>query len=186
MTIIWFFTFLLIPAIMGGYKEKILLDFGNREEVPEWLIINDGVMGGVSTGEVEYLPAGYLKFTGNVSLKNNGGFSSFRTQSGYDLREFEGIKIRIRGDGKKYSFRLRSNNSYDGISYAADFQSVDNKWQEIEIFFTDFIPRFRGRIILNADKIDTGNIRQIGFLISDNQEGAFTLEIDWIKAFAYK
>jgi len=171
---------------MGDYKEEMLLDFRDRNEIPEWLIINDGVMGGVSTSDIEYISAGYLKFTGNVSLKNNGGFASFRTQSElFNLGEYEGMKIRVRGDGKRYSFRLRTDNSYNGIAYAADFQSIENEWQEIEIPFNDFTARYRGRIILDAPKLDKKSIRQLGFLISNKQEGKFALEIDWIKAYSY-
>lgn len=185
MSIIYLFSLWVIPLIMGGYEEKILLDFRDQEEIPEWLIINDGVMGGVSTSDIKYIPAGYLKFTGNVSLENNGGFASFRTQSKlFDLEKYEGIKIRVRGDGKKYSFRLRTDNSYNGIAYAADFQSIENEWQEIEIPFNDFTPRYRGRIILDARELDKKSIRQLGFLISDKQEGKFALEIDWIKAYS--
>jgi hypothetical protein len=175
----------MIVFIMGGYKEEVLLDFKNPDEVPEWLIINDGVMGGVSTSDIEYNTNGYLKFTGNVSLKYNGGFASFRSQSRlFNLEEFEGIKLRVRGDGKKYSFRLRTTGSFEGIAYAADFLSIKDEWQEITIPFSDFTPRFRGRIILDTDELDRTNIRQMGFLISDKQEGEFALDIDWIKAYA--
>lgn len=170
---------------MNNFKEKTLFDFRNQEEVPEWLIINDGVMGGVSTSEIQYNQDGYLKFTGNVSLRYNGGFASFRTQlKEFDLRGYDGLKIRVRGDGKKYSFRLRTSNSLDGPSFAADFKSWQGEWQEITISFNDFTARFRGRIIMNAAELDISNIRQLGFLISDKQEGRFALEIDWIKAWA--
>ncbi len=169
---------------MSNQKEELLLDFKNQDDVPRMLIINDGVMGGVSTSDIEFSNEGYLRFAGNVSLENNGGFASFRSQStSYDLSEFEGIKLRIRGDGKKYSFRLRTSRSMNGVAYAADFQSMENEWQEVTIPFSDFTPRFRGRIIMNAGPLDSSNIRQLGFLISDKQQGPFALEIDWIKAF---
>jgi monofunctional biosynthetic peptidoglycan transglycosylase len=170
---------------MNSYKEIVLLDFRNQEEIPEWLIINDGVMGGMSTSDIAYNPEGYLVFTGNVSLQNNGGFASFRSQSKtFDLADYDGIKIRIRGDGKKYSLRLRTSSSFDGIAYAADFQSLKGDWQEIRIPFSDFTARFRGRIIMNAEALDQANIRQLGFLISDKQQGPFVMDIDWIKAYA--
>ncbi|MBE0652953.1 MAG: CIA30 family protein [Bacteroidales bacterium] len=161
------------------------MEFNSGEEVPEWLIINDGVMGGVSSSDIEFVPAGYLLFTGNVSMENNGGFASFRSQSVmFDLSEYDGLKIRVKGDGKKYSFRLRTNSSIDGVAYAADFQTLSDQWQEITIPFNDFTPRFRGRIIMNAEELNKSYITQVGFLISDRQQGAFRLEIDWIKAFS--
>lgn len=170
---------------MSDQKEITLLDSRNQDEIPEWLIINDRVMGGISTSDLTFNPDGNLVFTGNVSLLNNGGFASFRSQSkNFDLSGFDGIKLRLRGDGKKYSFRLRTTNSFDGIAWAADFKSLNHEWQEIKIPFKDFTPRYRGRIIINSDGIDVSAIRQLGFLISDNQEGAFAIEIDWIKAYS--
>lgn len=185
MTFISFIITLAFPIFMNGYKEITLFDFRNQDEVPEWLIINDGVMGGISTSDLAYDSDGYLAFTGNVSLENNGGFASFRSQSRvFDLGEYDGIKVKVRGDGKKYSFRLRTTQSFDGIAYAADFKSLNGEWQEIRIPFSDFKPRFRGRIIMNADELNKSNIRQLGFLISDKQQGPFALDIDWIKAYA--
>jgi len=175
---------LIASLIMMQPSDKLLLDFSGNDQIPEWFIINDGVMGGVSTSDLKYMSQGSLMFTGNVSLKYNGGFASFRgNMSDLDLKGYDGIKIRVRGDGKKYSFRIRTNNSFDGIAYAADFKSKENVWQEINIPFSDFTPRFRGRIILNAGKLDPAAIKQLGFLISDKQEGPFQLEIDWIKAY---
>jgi hypothetical protein len=177
----------ILSSNMKSEKEKILMDFSPGEKVPEWLIINDGVMGGISTSDVEYIPAGYLRFSGNVSLQNNGGFASFRSQSTlFNLGEYDGIKIRIKGDGKKYSLRLRTTNAFDGVAYAADFQTLENEWQEITIPFKDFTPRFRGRIVLNAEELNKNNITQLGFMISDKQQGKFRMEIDWIKAFYRK
>jgi hypothetical protein len=42
-----------------------------------WRAINDGVMGGVSLGEIVAIDNG-LRFQGTLSLENNGGFASVR------------------------------------------------------------------------------------------------------------
>lgn len=57
---------------------KTLIHFDDSAGEPRWVAVNDGVMGGRSTGGPE-VAAGQLRFTGVLSLENNGGFSSVRT-----------------------------------------------------------------------------------------------------------
>ncbi|MEY3143383.1 MAG: hypothetical protein RLY21_1876, partial [Planctomycetota bacterium] len=44
-----------------------------------WQTVLDGVMGGRSTGRIAAGEGGTLRFTGELSLENNGGFSQIRT-----------------------------------------------------------------------------------------------------------
>ena len=43
----------------------------------DWRIINDSVMGGVSRSQFNIFEE-YIRFSGHVSLENNGGFASIR------------------------------------------------------------------------------------------------------------
>ncbi len=154
-------------------------------EVPtklNWRIINDGVMGGMSDSDIQILPEGIGKFTGKVSLENNGGFASTRgVLAQLPDAPYSKVKLRVKGDGKKYSFRIRTDGQYDGVSYKNDFETEVGVWQEITLPLADFKPTWRGRMLNNIPPIEPTQIRQIGFLISDKQEGIFTLLIDWIK-----
>jgi monofunctional biosynthetic peptidoglycan transglycosylase len=79
-----------------------IIDF-SRGDVT-WPHINDGVMGGVSSGGISAVD-GYATFRGTVSFDNNGGFSSVRSPTVVlDLSMFEGLVLRVRGDGKRYGF----------------------------------------------------------------------------------
>jgi len=123
-----------------------------------------------------------MNLPGNVSLENNGGFASTRgVLATLPNEQYTQIKLRIKGDGKKYSFRIRTDSQYDGVSYKNDFETKVGFWEEITLQLADFKPTWRGRLLTNIPPIEPTQIRQIGFLISDKQEGAFTLLIDWIK-----
>jgi NADH dehydrogenase [ubiquinone] 1 alpha subcomplex assembly factor 1 len=74
-------------------------------------------------------------------------------------------------------------DKFDGLSYKASFQTTPGKWETVPISFTKFTASYRGRFVRDAPALDPGEIRQIGFLIADQQEGPFQLEIDWIKAY---
>lgn len=54
-----------------------LFDFA-QESAEEWIVVNDGVMGGVSRSAFVDSESGYASFQGVMSLDNNGGFASVR------------------------------------------------------------------------------------------------------------
>ena len=185
------FNFCLLAASMGSESPKqpdpselLLFDFADSDKGGDWRIINDGVMGGLSRGQFVYSDYGTAIFQGTVSLENNGGFSSARTMmNAGDLAGYSGISLRIKGDGKKYQFRVRTNERFDGVSYQYQFSTQPNIWIEVNAPFSDCLPVYRGRVLDNVKVLSPAEIQQIGFLVSDYQAGEFQLEIDWIKAY---
>ena len=164
--------------------EIILFDFGTLENMDDWLIVNDGVMGGLSKSKFILSDSNTAIFSGNVTLENNGGFASARTKAmQFQLDGFKGILIRVKGDGKKYQFRIRTNDRFDGVSYGYQFETNINQWQTISIPFNKCLPVFRGRILRDVEPISPKDIQQLGILISDKQTGEFQLEIQWIKSY---
>ena len=149
--------------------------------IDNWSIVNDNVMGGISNSDLYITDENNLMFFGNVSLKNNGGFASSRL--GFKkgkLKNIKGFKIRLKGDGKKYKFRLRE--SYRSSNYSTDFDTKSGVWTSIEILVSDLNPMFMGYYSRNAKKLEIENISSLGFQISDKQEGEFKLEIMHVKA----
>ena len=59
-------------------SEKTLFDFSTATNAPAWQVVNDDVMGGVSTSRFS-VTNGVAVFRGEVSLENNGGFASVRS-----------------------------------------------------------------------------------------------------------
>jgi monofunctional biosynthetic peptidoglycan transglycosylase len=164
---------------------KTLTDFAGPDEDLQWRIVNDGVMGGLSQSSFEITADGTGVFKGEVSLENRGGFASVRSfPAALSLNNYSGLRLRVRGDGKTYRLRLRTDDRWDGVVYDASFQTQADRWIEVDVSFARFVPRFRGRRVTQAPALEPSNIQQVGFLISDKQEGPFRLEVDWIKAFS--
>jgi len=164
--------------------EEMVTDFKDREQLSEWQIINDGVMGGVSSSEIVIGARSVAVFQGYVSLENNGGFASVRLKPReLDLGEYAGISVRVRGDGRTYQFRLGTNDAFDGISYRVSFKTQKDVWEVHYFPFPDFKPTYRGRYVENANPLAREKIQQVGVLIADKREGPFLLEIDWIKGY---
>ncbi len=144
-----------------------------------WRVINDGVMGGVSSGEMISTDDG-LCFQGFLSLENNGGFASVRRLLDFNLQEASGVRLRVRGDGRTYQLRLRQDESFDNVAWRAEF-STNGEWQTIELPFENFKPVWRGRPVEKAGPVVPAKVRQIGFLLADGQQASFKLYIGAIE-----
>lgn len=151
-----------------------------------WTVVNDGVMGGRSMSTVHESSSGTIVFAGDVSLENNGGFASVRLPiSESDLSAFGGLRLQLRGDGNRYQIRLRTDDRFDGIAYSARIETT-GEWEAAEIPFATFEPTFRGVRPSGAPPLDPSRIRQLGFLIADEQAGPFRLEIADVYAYVVK
>jgi NADH dehydrogenase [ubiquinone] 1 alpha subcomplex assembly factor 1 len=99
---------LTIGAALAG-DDRVLFSFA--EKSADWFVVNDGVMGGVSSSTIK-LENGVLVFEGQVRLENNGGFASVRSNSSeQNLSDFSGIVLKLRGDGKMYALNLRTSSA---------------------------------------------------------------------------
>ena len=159
-------------------QEEIMLEDFSENDLLSWNIVDDTVMGGRSRGSFK-INNNLGEFKGYLSLANNGGFSSVRAYYPYDLIGISSITLRIKGDGRKYNFRVRTNkNSW--VSYSHSFSTESNTWQEITLNIQDFFPTYRGYNVQNVQRLSELLIREIGIMISDKNEGNFALMIDWI------
>ena len=145
-----------------------------------WYVINDSVMGGVSNSQVTQTQESLL-FTGNVSLDNNGGFASIRTELNTQSQNTKAIVLRVKGDGQTYQLRLRTTNYLDGAAYTHSFKTVKNEWVDINFAPSDFTLTYRGRVLEQQPIIDFDDIKQLGFMIAGKQEGKFKLEVGKIE-----
>lgn len=169
-------------APASGQGSITEFDAGANQSL-NWQVVNDGVMGGVSSGALEISDAGVLKFTGVLSLENNGGFASVRTgRVDLDLSGASGLIARVRGDGRTYQMRLSTDARFRGmeVSFAAEFQTQKGEWTEVSVPFSSFIGTFRGRTLEDV-VLDPAKVRRVGLLLADGTEGPFSLEVDWIR-----
>ena len=165
-------------------SQDMILDFSDSRARPEWAAIDDRIMGGCSQSYPGYRDNGLLRFAGEVSLENNGGFASIRSDQGaYNLSQYKGLKLRILGDGKTYKISLRTDVFYDGVSYQTSFATEAGNWQEIQLPFDAFTPTHHGIKLTTVAPMDTSSIRSFGLFIADKQEGSFSLDIEWIRGF---
>lgn len=178
-------------------REQLLFDFTNpSSDLKEtWGAVDDVVMGGVSESNIR-LANNRAIFFGNVSTANNGGFASVRTRnfsSPLDLSNYQGIEIRLQGDGKRYKFITRCEGKWDGIGYCYSFDTIYNFPQTIRIPFQDLVPVFRAKTVPEVGVFDASKVYSMQLMLSKFEydgalnpqfsPGLFNLEVEYIKAY---
>jgi NADH dehydrogenase [ubiquinone] 1 alpha subcomplex assembly factor 1 len=165
-------------------RELMITDFTPDSPDLGWYVQNDNVMGGRSEGGFEEVP-GELIFAGSTNT-NGGGFSSIRTQPfKLDLSNFDGVQLRVKGDGRRYTWQLQTNALYRGfrVSYWADFETTDGEMITTNIPFAKFYPQFRG-FKLDGPELDPSEITELGLYIYDKEDGPFELHLDSVHGFS--
>ena len=149
-TLIFVVCFFLMSATMtfaSDTQPVVLEDFSDLPE-SRWEFIADTVMGGVSTGNVQFLSKdgqGFLKLSGKVSTENNGGFIQARmpldTTSTNTLPESaQGIWLKARGNDQTYFVHVRTSGTVLPWQYYQAAFEVTDQWQEIKLAWDDFKP----------------------------------------------
>lgn len=169
---------LLFISIFFMTTTTPLFDFSKESSLRYWYVVNDGVMGGVSSSNLTVNDEGHGVFKGTVRLENNGGFASIR-------HNFEAIKVttaskiclKIKGDGNKYQVRVKQNDR-EYYSYI-QFMETSGEWQTITIPLKDFYPSFRGRT-LDLPNFKHNEISEFAILIGNKKKQDFELLIDLI------
>ncbi len=173
------------PTLTAATSDTALLltDFTANSSDLGWYVVNDDVMGGRSSGGFT-LEAGALHFSGSTNT-NGGGFSSIRTAPvSLDLSNQAGIRLQLRGDGRRYTWRLTTGARWRGrqVSYWADFETRQGEWQSVSIPFSAFVPRFRG-YRLDGPALNPAQISGMGLMIYDEQDGPFELQLAGVHAY---
>ena len=154
---------------------KVIFDSDADNDPSDWAIINDGVMGGKSESRFSFDAEGVGIFSGHISLENNGGFASARYRPGrIGVKEYSSAVVRLRGDDKRYQFRLKKKLD-DDHSYVTYFDTTA-EWQEMEFPLHTLYPTYRGRK-LDRPNFSGSHVEEFGFLIGNNKEESFRLHI---------
>lgn len=135
---------------------------------PDWRLISDKVMGGVSIGTLT--PASIeqrdcLRLQGDVRLENNGGFLKASldiedTPAG-DASAYSGIVIEVYGNDEAYSLHLRTGDLWlPWQSYRATF-AAPARWQTLQLPFAEF-SAYRTSKPLDVQELERIGVLAIG------------------------
>ncbi len=152
----------------------------DQPDQANWTVVNDGVMGGRSAGFVE-VKDGTLRFTGTL-VTQGGGFTLARAQRQANLTGTHALELRVRGSGRTFQVELGDGAREFGrnVSRRASFET-SGEWTVVRVPYTALRSTIFGREV-SAPPIDLARVQSIGLYMADKKDGAFWLEVDYIRA----
>jgi hypothetical protein len=119
-----------------------------------WEGFSDRVMGGVSELSSRVVTDGtlrYLRMSGRVSTRNNGGFIQMRLLVGSDFSPFDGsrysgVRLVMRGKGDGYYLHIRTAGMMLPWKYYAAPVGVSADWTTVDIPWSAFEPGDFGKM----------------------------------------
>ncbi|XP_043476785.1 uncharacterized protein LOC122507882 isoform X1 [Leptopilina heterotoma] len=176
---------------------QTLFDFTRTDQLDSWTEYSDtikpsGMSKAILVIQKTQLLQRAVLFTLFNPKPNGTGFAAIRCDTNFDLKQFQNIMIKCRGQGinQKYKMLLRHKGmGKDAVIYGQVFTAPENEFATIKLPLIDFKPYYRGQqLALDAYPLDISAITNIGIKVDngpylpDNQPGVSALEIDWIKA----
>jgi len=130
-----------------------------------WRMVTDGVMGGVSSGELSLDTIdnkACLRLRGDVRLENNGGFIQaaldVEDTEAADATNYDGLLLAVYGNNQEYNLHLRTGDVWlPWQSYRASFHAPD-RWQTLRLPFSEFTGYRIGK------KLDLKRLERIGLV----------------------
>lgn len=160
-----------------------LVAFDTKGERLEWDSLGDQVMGGQSDGKLVNSAEGVGLFHGTVRLDNGGGFASVKADlpEAFDASQYTGIRLLALGDGKTYKIGLRNSADRRSIVYQHAFTPDTEDWSRIRLPFSEFMPTWRGKTVVDAEPLKTNYLVSLSLFVSGRQAGEFQLRMqDWV------
>lgn len=164
----------------ANHGTLLLFDFAG-DTGSRWAVVNDGVMGGRSKGYGR-ISAGILRFDGAL-VTRGGGFTSVRTDKRVDLSRFDGLEMRVRGNGRTFEVEINDGQRYGwrNVSRRIPFNTSE-EWRDVRVPFSDVRSTVFGEQV-GVPEIDLESVEQFGFYILDGIDGPFWLEVDIVRAY---
>ena len=151
-------------------------------DTADWVIVNDGVMGGQSVG-AGMIVDGILVFAGTI-VTRGGGFSSVRGAIDGELAGATELVMRVRADGRSYELLVDDEPTRrQRVTHYAPIDAAGGDWEEVAVPLSDMDARVFGTPV-EAEPFQPDLATEIGVILSDGLDGPFSFEIDWIDACA--
>lgn len=185
MRIFLFLAFAVLFSAPTAAQEACIMNmtFDTPAAQNQWRAVNDGVMGGRSSGGPEFKD-GHMIFRGVINT-NGGGFSSIRMplEEGA-IGTAKGLSLRVKSDGRAYKITMRTPARYRwrNISFQMELPATTaGEWSDVRVNFQDAAASIFGRPINGATFVPA-QAWELGIILADGQDGPFRLDVQHIKA----
>lgn len=129
-------------AALPAFAQPARIEDVQMQPETRWRFFTDGVMGGLSTGQVVFLTEGgrrHARMTGRVSTANRGGFIQMRLDlDSPPAPGTTGVRLVARGNDQRYFVHLRTSGTILPWQYYQAGFDVTRAWAEVRLPFAAF------------------------------------------------
>ncbi len=176
---------LLLASGIPQSRETPLYNLSQEQGRRTWYVVTDAVLGGTSRGTLTAGRGNYALFSGTLVSRESGGWVSvWSSDEPMNLSSYQGLALRLRGDGRTYRVALKMERGVDAIQYMARVTPPRSGWSVVRIRFKELVPMFHGSLIANAPRFNPRLACAVGVMIADGQDGFFELLIESVSAYA--
>ncbi|XP_008202166.1 uncharacterized protein LOC103315391 isoform X2 [Nasonia vitripennis] len=185
-------------AMMKSSNGKLVLDFTKLDNLNGWMESSDTVRRvGMSKATLTLQKTQVFQravfFTLLNAQPNGAGFAGMRIPVSWDLREYDELRIRCRGQGQNSHYKIvlrhKGQSSSDEVEYEQFFEAPlsNSSFSEVVLPLGNFKPYFRGREVKDAEPLDRARISMFGLQIYGGvylpikQSGVSALEIETVE-----
>jgi len=135
-------SFILVSSVVFSFSQNAVIDDFKSNPAQRWRLISDNVMGGVSSGQVNFKTkngVSYAHLTGDVSTANNGGFVQIRRLiNTVQDKDINGLRLIVRGNNQRYFMHLRTTGTVLPWQYYQAAYEVSDEWREVRLPLAKF------------------------------------------------
>jgi hypothetical protein len=148
---------LFLFTTVAALAEEIMVEDFEIQPQTRWRFFTDSVMGGVSSGQVAFVPEDgqvHAHMSGKVSTENNGGFIQMRMELPDGAPDgTNGVRLFVRGNDQQYFVHLRTGGTMLPWQYYQAGFEVTGDWAEVRLPFDMFTRS--GRLLRAVPQADS-------------------------------
>lgn len=166
-------------TVFADDSKLMRYDFGKQGcDRCDWFVVVDGVMGGLSSGRLT-IEEKSMVMAGDISLENNGGFASLRTDyQRYDLSPYSSVVIKYRSTGQDFAMTLNNYRRFWRPQFKVALPDTDNQWVEKTLNFSDFKKmRFDEVLGGGPSTKELSNVIRLGFISNEKKASPYVFEV---------
>lgn len=167
-------------SLLEAQESRNIVNFDQENrEIDQWSRLDDVLMGGSSSSCWKSVSWGneggdFCRWGGQLVTTGGGFCGTVIKDIKFDVTGFDGISLRVRGDGNRYKFRLKPDSAESNrneFQYQASFDTTAGCWTTVHLPFDSFVSVKRNNVDYSSPEVNkvtaaSGRMASLGLVLS--------------------